>query len=110
MSERQEAETLYTSRKGKDQMKDIKRKARTFVPGAPLDVDATNASKTNPSGLNPDQIKNIKAAIARASTLEEVERLNHMLRTGQVPGSDGKLPPAASNGSQPYDPMVEEDE
>ena len=32
------------------------------------------------------QVKNIKAAIAKASSLEEVERLNQMLRTGQIPG------------------------
>jgi len=108
--EREQADSLFTSKKGKDQMREIKKKARTFVPGAPLGVDATNASKANPSGLTPDQIKNIKAAIARASTLEEIERLNHMLRTGQVPGSDGGLDKAAANGSQPYDPMVEEDD
>ena len=110
--EREAAESLYASKKGKDQMKEIKKKAKTFVPGAPLGVDATNASKTNPSGLTAEQIKSIKAAIARATTFEEVERLNQMLRSGQVPGKDGEIPPkAANNGSQAYNPMeVEEDD
>ena len=33
--------------------------------------------------LHP-KVRTIKAAIARATTLEEIERLNHMLRTGQA--------------------------
>jgi hypothetical protein len=33
------------------------------------------------------QVRSIKAAIAKASTLEEIERLNQQLRTGQVPGT-----------------------
>ena len=58
----------------------------------------------------PHQIKGIKAAIAKATTFEEIERLNHMLRSGQVPGKDGKMP-ATQNGAQAYNPMeVEEDE
>ena len=101
--EREQAKALFKSKKGKDQMREIQKKAKTFVPGGPLGVDASKASKSNPSGLTPDQVKNIKAAIAKASTLEEIERLNHMLRTGQVPGEETK-------GSQPYDPMVEMDE
>jgi len=92
-------------------MREIKRKARTFVPGEKLtSVDTSN--KANPSGLNPEQIKTIKAKIARATTLEEIESLNHMLRTGQVPGgagSEGKTK-NGSAGSQPYDPMVEEED
>ena len=109
--ERDAAEALYASKKGKDQMKEIKKKAKTFVPGAPLGVDATNSTKTNPSGLSAEQIKSIKAAIARATTFDEIERLNHMLRSGQVPGKDGEIPPPTNNGSQAYNPMeVEEDD
>ena len=33
-----------------------------------------------------------QAAIANAKTLEEVERLNNMLKTGQIPGRDAKRP------------------
>jgi len=108
-AEREQASALYTSKKGKDQMREIKRKARTFVPGEKLtSVEASN--KANPSGLNPEQIKTIKAKIARATTLEEIEGLNHMLRTGQVPGGEDGKAKNGSAGSQPYDPMAEEED
>ena len=38
------------------------------------------------------QVKNIKTAIANASSLSEMERLNQMLRTGQVPGGNQPQP------------------
>ena len=34
----------------------------------------------------------IQTAIANAKTLEEVERLNNMLKTGQIPGKEAKKP------------------
>lgn len=82
--ERENAKLLFKSKEGKTQLKDIQRKAKTFVPGEPL-PEATNKT-TNPAGLTPEQVRHIKAAIARASSLEEIERLNQMLRTGQMPG------------------------
>ncbi len=45
------------------------------------------------------QVKNIKAAIAKASSLEEVERLNQMLRTGQIPGG---AKPTSTGTSETY--------
>lgn len=109
--ERDAAEALYASKKGKDQMKDIAKKAKTFNVGAPLGgAPGANTKAGNPAGLSAEQIKGIKAAIARATTFDEIERLNHMLRSGQVPGKDGQIPPPA-NGSQAYNPMeVEEEE
>ena len=41
-------------------------------------------------GLTPEQVKNIKSSISKATTLEEIERLNTMLRTGQIPGGPMK--------------------
>ena len=35
-------------------------------------------------------MKNIKSSISKATTLEEIERLNTMLRTGQIPGGPMK--------------------
>lgn len=83
--ERDAAKLLFKTREGKTQLKDIQRKAKTFVPGTPL-PEATNKN-TNAAGLTPEQVRSIKTAIANASTLEEIERLNQMLRTGQVPGT-----------------------
>lgn len=36
-----------------------------------------------------EEIKKIREAIARASSLEEVERLNQLLQAGQIPGNMG---------------------
>merc|ERR1711978_47682 len=74
--EREAAKSLFKSKEGKTQLKDIQQKAKTFVPGAPL-PEATN-KQTNSAGLTPEQVKNIKSAIAAASSLEEIERLNQM--------------------------------
>ena len=52
--------------------------------------------------LAPEQIRSIKSAIAKATTLEEIEVLNHMLRTGRVPGENND---AIQQGN-----IVEEDE
>lgn len=88
MQEKEKAKVLFKTRLGKTQLKDIQEKAKTFTPGAPL-PEATNKN-TNSAGLTPEQVKNIKLAIAKASSLEEMERLNQMLRTGQLPGTTEK--------------------
>ena len=53
--EREAAKSLYKSKEGKTQLKDIQRKAKTFVPGEPL-PEATNKN-TNAAGLSPDQVE-----------------------------------------------------
>ncbi len=91
MKEKEAAKALFKTKQGKDQLREIKRRAKTFVPGQPLsgDAEALGARPTtNASGLTPDQVRNIKMAIAKAGSLEEIERLNQMLRTGHIPGSD----------------------
>jgi len=85
--EKDTAKSLFKTKEGKTQLKDIQLKAKTFVPGAPL-PEATNNKPSNSAGLTPEQVKNIKSMIAKASTLEEIERLNHMLRTGKMPGME----------------------
>jgi U2 small nuclear ribonucleoprotein A' len=82
--ERNEAKALFKTREGKTQLKDIQRKAKTFTPGDAL-PDATNRN-TNSAGLTPEQVRNLKTAIAKASSLDEIERLNQMLRAGTMPG------------------------
>jgi hypothetical protein len=52
--ERDNAKLLFKTREGKTQLKDIQRKAKTFVPGAPL-PEATNKN-TNAAGLTPEQV------------------------------------------------------
>ena len=105
LQEKEAAKTLFKSKKGKHQLEDIEKsaekRAKTFTPGAPI----TNGSSHVPPGisnkLTPQQIKDIKASIERATSLEDIERLNHMLRTGQVPGG----PTTTANGQ-----VVEEED
>merc|ERR1712242_342734 len=82
--ERETAKKLFKTKEGKTQLKDISRKAKTFTPGDPL-PEAINKT-TNSAGLTPEQVRSLKTAIAKASSLDEIERLNQMLRSGTMPG------------------------
>ena len=103
LNEKLEAKALFKSSEGKEQLRDIKSRAQTFTPGEPVTENTNNANVQNPqSKLMPEQIRSIKAAIAKATTLEEIEVLNHMLRTGRVPGEH--------NDSVQQENVVEEDD
>ncbi|CAG9560359.1 unnamed protein product [Danaus chrysippus] len=91
--EREEANALFKSKKGKEIQKEITRKAKTFVPGGNLpDPKITN--------LAPQEIHKIREAIKNASSLQEVERLTRMLQSGQIPGQKPLQPPSQSNGQR----------
>ncbi len=96
--EREEAKALFKTKQGKEQLKEIKKRAKTFTPGESEQGGGGGRPATNASGLTPEQVRTIKAAIARATTLEEIERLNHMLRTGQIPGEERQQKKAVKNG------------
>ncbi|KAK2194091.1 hypothetical protein NP493_2g03045 [Ridgeia piscesae] len=72
--------------------RDIGKKAKTFVAGAglptPKKTDAAGGAEAVPSGPAKQDIEAIKVAIANAQTLEEVERLNSLLQSGQIPGRE----------------------
>ena len=59
-------------------------------------------------GLTPEQVKNIKSSISKATTLEEIERLNTMLRTGQIPGGPVKENGQNGNGAVKNGEQIEE--
>ncbi|XP_063229977.1 U2 small nuclear ribonucleoprotein A' [Bacillus rossius redtenbacheri] len=80
MKEREEASALFKSKKGKELQREIAKKAKTFVPGGNLPDGA------KPSGPTPEELWKIREAISKASSLEEVERLNRILQAGQIPG------------------------
>lgn len=80
LKEREEAKTLFKSKKGKEIQKEISKRAKTFVPGANLD----NAKQKN--GPSEQELRKIRDAIAKASSLEEVERLQMQLQAGLIPG------------------------
>jgi len=86
MKEREEAKALFKSKKGKEIQKDIIKRSKTFTPGGNMH----NIAKSK--GLSDEEIQKIRAAINRAGSLEEVERLQKILQSGQIPGNefDGK--------------------
>ncbi|XP_034243085.1 U2 small nuclear ribonucleoprotein A' [Thrips palmi] len=79
--ERDEAKTLFKSKVGKEIQREIAKKAKTFVPGAGLPVD--NPANKGPSA---EDLWKMREAISKASSLEEIERLNRLLQAGQIPG------------------------
>lgn len=83
LTERTKAAALFKSKKGKELQKEIIKKAKTFVPGAALQ-DLSNIS----TGPSAEEIWKIKEAISKASSLEEIERLNKLLQSGQIPGRE----------------------
>ena len=59
------------------------KRPRTFEPGEAADGDdEAGASKAPKAGPTPEQVAKIKAAIANASSLEEVARLEKALKSG----------------------------
>jgi len=99
---------LFKSKKGKEQLHEIEKRAKTFVPGEPLPAAGGAPARpvVNPGGLTPQQVRNIKLQIAKASTLEEIERLSHMLRTGQA--ADGATNGAAKTAAANVEEMDED--
>ncbi|XP_037078375.1 LOW QUALITY PROTEIN: U2 small nuclear ribonucleoprotein A'-like [Pollicipes pollicipes] len=84
--EREQANALFKSKKGKQMQKEISKRAKTFVPGAGL--ESAVQARAVPAGPTAEDTRLIKEAIARATSLQEIERLNQMLRSGVVPGPD----------------------
>ncbi|XP_050075421.1 probable U2 small nuclear ribonucleoprotein A' [Anopheles maculipalpis] len=82
--EREAANQLFKSKKGKEMHKEIVRKAKLALPvGA---GGASSPEKQVVQNASPADIQKIKEAIKRATNLHEVERLNRMLQSGQITG------------------------
>lgn len=82
LREREEASKMFKGKKGKEKEKEIGVRTREFVPGE----GEPRPAKMARTGRSPEEIEAIKQAISKATTLEEVERLNQMLKSGFVPG------------------------
>lgn len=82
LRERELAAHLFKGKKGQQLVQTIGKKSKTFVPGSQL------LEVKKPTGSTKEDVAAIKAAIAKATTLEEVERLNQLLKSGQIPGRD----------------------
>ncbi|KAG5876756.1 hypothetical protein JTB14_001232 [Gonioctena quinquepunctata] len=62
--------------------KEIAKKAKTFVPGGNMN----NLARSR--GLTDEEVRKIREAINKANSLEEVERLQKILQSGQIPGNE----------------------
>lgn len=92
-SEREAAEAQYGS-SAKRQKTSSDAPAKTFEPGAP------GAPPVAPkAGPTPEQIARIKNAIANASSLEEVARLEKALKSGNYDVVGGEEPATAEEGA-----------
>ncbi|XP_014256844.1 U2 small nuclear ribonucleoprotein A' [Cimex lectularius] len=96
--EREEANSFFKSKVGRALQREFVKKTKTFVPGGNLAKE-----KKTYSGPTKAEVAQIRAAIARATSLEEVERLNRMLQSGQFNFYD-----KARNGSEAEEEEVEE--
>lgn len=83
--EREAAKRMFSSKRGQEGGQKG-RKAKTFVPGGPPVGTRPLPSKPLPSPTK--DIAAIKAAIANARSLDEVQRLEMLLKAGQVPGGN----------------------
>lgn len=95
LKEREEAKSLFKSKKGKELQREITNRAKTFIPGQSVPA----ATKR----LSDQEVRKIREAISKASSLEEVERLQHLLQMGQIPGQDTQNGPY--NGENGFEPM-----
>ncbi|XP_054716223.1 U2 small nuclear ribonucleoprotein A'-like [Uloborus diversus] len=85
MKEKEESAKLFKGKRGKQLEKEIGKRSKTFVPGANLPSTSTAEKSTGPTAADVEAIRD---AIKNATTLEEVERLKQMLKSGQIPKKD----------------------
>jgi hypothetical protein len=79
--EKEEARKLFKSKKGKELVKEL---VKTSQYNA-----AENGGRSHIGSASAEEARAIREAVANATTLEEVERLNQMLKAGIVPGKPG---------------------
>lgn len=103
LKEREQAAKLFKGKKGQQLASEVGKRSKTFVPGEKLPDKQTAAG-----GPSKEDIDAIKRAVANATTLEEVERLNQMLRSGQIPSSKGDKSAQPTDNEQ--EEMEEEEE
>ncbi|XP_069127631.1 U2 small nuclear ribonucleoprotein A'-like [Argopecten irradians] len=82
--EREAAAKMFKGKKGQALAQEVGKRSKTFTAGEKL------VEKRGPTGPSKEDVELIKAAITQAATLEEVERLNQMLKTGIIPGRELK--------------------
>ncbi|KAK3726573.1 hypothetical protein QZH41_011030 [Actinostola sp. cb2023] len=87
MREREAAKRMFSGKKGQTTV--ASKKVKTFVPGEP--PAKRKAEKRLEVPPPSRDIAAIKAAIANAKSLDEVHRLEMLLKSGQIPGTAKKI-------------------
>lgn len=80
--ERGAADEYFKSKKGKEMIKEIAKKAKAQAQGS--------GSMDKPLASFDERLK-IKEAISSATSLEEVQRLSKLLQAGHIPGDERYL-------------------
>ncbi|XP_075166095.1 small nuclear ribonucleoprotein polypeptide A'-like U2A [Haematobia irritans] len=83
--DRKAAMEFFRSRQGKELLKEVAKKTKQNAAAAAQAEG--NPGKGGGSGrfANPEDIRRIREAIKRASSLQEVERLSQILQSGHIP-------------------------
>lgn len=111
LREREEAAKLFKGKKGKALVAEIeKHKTNVFVPGEAAVVKESNGqAAARTQQRTPAEVEAIKAAIAKATTIDEIERLKQQLTAGSfipVPAAgDGQADSAAAAANADEQPM-----
>ncbi|XP_053971067.1 probable U2 small nuclear ribonucleoprotein A' isoform X2 [Hylaeus volcanicus] len=95
MKEREAAIAYFRSKKGKEMVREIAKKAKTQATGAFTDKPLTTLEERN----------KIREAITNASSLEEVQRLSKLLQAGHMPNEE-----RLQTGNNIPEAMEEEDD
>ncbi|XP_018026653.1 U2 small nuclear ribonucleoprotein A' [Hyalella azteca] len=107
--ERDAAKKLFKSKSGKELVKAVNRSkaaaaasANTFTPGEGLPQNKNKAQ-----GLSEEEQQAIREAINQARSMEEVEKLQKMLKAGKIPGSKNGVTTEDENGNEGADDVIE---
>ncbi|XP_005181878.1 probable U2 small nuclear ribonucleoprotein A' [Musca domestica] len=82
--DRKAAIEFFRSKQGKELLKEVAKKSKQSAAAAAL-ADGSAAKAGGGRFANPEDIRRIREAIKRASSLAEVERLSQILQSGQIP-------------------------
>lgn len=94
--EREEANKLFSGKKGKILEQEIRQKVSTFVPGEEL-------AHSKPQKRSPAEVLAIKKAIEKATTLDEVQRLKQQLNSGSFDPHVQQTVPQTESQDEPME-------
>jgi len=107
--ERLEAKHLFKGSKGKALESQIAIKSKTFTPGVADSAQPAPKEVNRPVHTAAD-VEAIKAAISKAQTLQEIERLNQLLKSGYIPGKSDVVHKNAHKVVTQMDEEVDDEE